>query len=95
MTNTIRSVQNELNKILPNLVTVSTEINEEDRVTYLVGEYYSHKFNKLMRHEEILENNNKVFMMFFEQRVDYMMATAKEQIEYNGHPFFFNESKNK
>ena len=89
--------QEQVNQIVPGKVKVSIEKDGEDRGGnryILVGEYDSHFYHAQNRYgkstwTEQIDNfftDNKLFLAFFEQRRDYMMATMEEQIAFDGHP---------
>ena len=91
--------QEQVNQIVPGKVKVSIEKDGEDRGGnryILVGTYdYYHYTSDVKIHAsksawtERIDNfftDNKLFLAFFEQRRDYMMATPEEQLAFDGHP---------
>ena len=83
--------QEQVNQIVPGKVKVSIEKDGEDRGgnTYiLIGEYYNPAYGAAVWTERIdnFFTDNKLFLAFFKQRRDYMMATVEEQLAFDGHP---------
>ena len=82
--------QEQVNQIVPGKVKVSIEKDREYRAVIryiLVGEYDS-QYGKSTWTEQIdnFFTDNKLFLAFFKQRRDYMMASMEEQIAFDGHP---------
>ena len=96
-----KETQEQVDQIVPGKVKVSIEKDGEDRGgnTYiLIGEYDYHTMlinvgGKICTTKstwtERIDNfftDNKLFLAFFKQRRDYMMATLEEQLAFDGHP---------
>ena len=86
-----KETQEQVDQIVPGKVEVRIEKDGEDRGgnTYiLIGEYYNPAYGAAVWTERIdnFFTDNKLFLAFFKQRRDYMMAPLKEQLAFDGHP---------
>jgi len=88
----VEETQYDVNKIVPNLVDVSISMDEDTNQPILCGEYYNHKYHTKSTWTERIDRyftDNKLFLMFFEQRKNYMLATPAEQVAFTDHPSQF------
>ena len=80
--------QKAVDKIAPGKVKVSIE-NDPDTGTPILCGKYKNKYGESSTWTEQMDRyytDSKLFLMFFEQRAKWLMATNEEKLAFDDHP---------
>tara|TARA_R110001592_G_scaffold63126_1_gene193321 strand:- start:168 stop:473 length:306 start_codon:yes stop_codon:yes gene_type:complete len=88
----VKNAQEVLNNFLPGLVKVYAEDDQDGGAPRIVGEYVDYKFGGKSTQVERLDRyySMNIFLSFFQQRKEYMLATPMEQLMYKDHPAMYS-----
>ena len=92
----VKNAQRALDKILPGLVRVAAHKDADGNGHVIVGYYDDYKYGGKSSAMERLDRfySMNIFLSFFQQRKEYMLATPMEQLMYKDHPAMYsNQTK--
>ena len=87
----VKLAQFNLDKILPGLVKVSVVKDADGGSPSIEGKYMDYKFGKSVNAEPLDRfYSMDIFLSFFRQRKEYMLASKEDQLAFDGHPAMYN-----
>jgi len=88
----VKNAQKMLDKILPGLVRVAAHKDADGNGHVIVGYYNDPKYGDGSSKMERLDRfySMDIFLSFFQQRKEYMLASKEDQLAFNGHPAMYN-----
>ena len=88
----VKNAQEVLNNFLPNLVRVAVEKDADGNGYMIVGYYDDPKYGS-SSHSERLDRyySMDIFLNYFLQRKEYMLASKEDQLAFDGHPAFYGD----
>ena len=88
----VKNAQRALDKILPGLVRVAAHKDADGNGHVIVGYYDDPKFGPRSASQERLDRfySMNIFLTFFQQRKEYLLASKEDQLAFNGHPAMYN-----
>ena len=88
----VKNAQEVLDKILPGLVRVAAHKDADGNGHVIVGYYDDPKFGHGSSTHERLDRfySMNIFLSFFQQRKEYMLASKEDQLAFNGHPAMYS-----
>ena len=87
----VKNAQEVLNNFIPGLVRVAAHKDADGNGHVIVGYYNDPKFGDTSSSEKLDRfYSMNIFISFFQQRKEYMLASKEDQLAFNGHPAMYS-----
>ena len=87
----VKNAQRMLDKILPGLVRVAAHKDADGNGHMIVGYYDDPKYGSTSSSERLDRfYSMNIFLSFFQQRKEYMLASKEDQLAFDGHPAMYS-----